>query len=139
MDEQPLGRVVRLVRHHRRVPEEERGLARLGHLDEERDGLHLPATDGQAGVAVPAAAVGVAAGHAVGEPAALVRPAPPLARLEAEVPLRGQQSRDGRHIVEVLDHLLATAEEMPGSAGLGARLTPGGRGGSLLVILCWWG
>ena len=83
----------------------------LSHLDEERDGLHLPTADRQAGIAMPSAAVGVAARHAVAETAPLVRTTPPLARLEAEVALRRQQSRNGRHVVEIIDHLLTLLQK----------------------------
>src|SRR5205823_6090609 len=72
---------------------------------------HPLAADRQPGIAVAAAAVRVALGHAVREPAPLVRAAPPLARLEAEGILRGQERRQGRHLVKGLDHLLPLLAE----------------------------
>ena len=68
--EQPLRRVVGRVRHHRRVPEEERRPALLGHADEVEDRLHSLTPDGEPEVAVAAAASRVAVRHSVCEPAA---------------------------------------------------------------------
>src|SRR5437764_1294868 len=55
--------------------------------------------------------------HAVREPAAAIRAAPPLARLEAEVALLRQEPRQGRHVVKVLDHLLPMGQERRISRG----------------------
>ena len=67
----------------------------LGHVDEVEDGLHPLPPDREPEVAVPAAASRVAVGHSVREPAALVRAAPPLARLEAQVAATRRASAAG--------------------------------------------
>ena len=107
--EQPLGRVVRLVRQHRRVPEKERLAALGGMVDEVEDRLHGLAADLEAVVAVPAAACWIAVAHAVGEPAVPVVASPPFAGLKTDVPPGRKQARQRGHAVEVADQLRGEA------------------------------
>ena len=105
--EETLGRVVRRVRHHRRVPDEERLAVLLRLVEEVEDRLQSFATDLEALVAVTAALRGIAVRHPFGKPAATARVAfPPLPRLEAQVTFLLQESRQRRRLLEQRDHLL---------------------------------
>ena len=97
-----LGRVVRIVRQHRRVPHEERRLPRAAVLDEVVHRLHRLAADGQALVAVP-----LALGHARVEPAAAKVSLPPLSGLERAVAVLAKEPRQRRPGLEHAVHPLA--------------------------------
>lgn len=110
--EEPLGRIVRLVREDRGVPDEEGRIARGGvTVDEVEQRLHRAPPDGQPGVAVavgdggavgellvPAArhARRPAGRHPVREPRVSVVPFPELSRLKAVVSVLGQDPRERR-------------------------------------------
>jgi hypothetical protein len=91
LGQQAFGRIVRLVREHGRIPDEEGPVA--GPVDEIEHRLHPRSADLQALVAVPATAGGIAVGHPLGEATPAEVTFPPLARLKAHVTLLAQQSR----------------------------------------------
>ena len=122
--QQPRGRVVGRVGQEGRVPDEEGLLRRAGLVDEVGDRRESLAADLQAVVPVPAALLGVAAGHPVGEAATAEAALPPLAGLEAEVAPRGEQAGEGGESVDVRDQQLARVDLRPGgvpSVHLGVR------------------
>jgi hypothetical protein len=102
--QQPLRRVVRLVRQHRRVPQEEWFVA--ARLDEVKDRLEPLAANLQSFVAVPPAALQIAVRHAGGEASLVIIPFPPFAALETDVPLVGQQLGKRRCAADVFEHQL---------------------------------
>ena len=104
--EQAFRRRVRVMRHHRRIPGEERLTVLLRAADEIRERRQGLAADVEAFVAVAAPL-----GHAFGETAGLIRTHPPLARLQADVALLAEEAGQDRRFLEALDHLGATIEE----------------------------
>ena len=111
--EEPGRRVVRRVRHERRVPHVERFAVLRRPVDEVEHRREALAADLQTLVAVPAASSRVAVRHALGEAAAAAGVAlPPLAGLVADVALLGEQFRQRRGLVDVRDHLLPLAQEL---------------------------
>lgn len=110
--EEALRRVVRGVRHERRIPEVEWLLVLEALFDEIEDRVEALAPDGQTFVAMSATASGVTVGHAVGEATTAMVALPPLAGLMTDVPLLGQQSRECRGLVNVGDHFFAEFLEL---------------------------
>src|SRR5688572_17295397 len=92
---------MRRVRHHRRVPKEERTVACM--IDEIEHRLHRLAADFQAFVAVTAAARYVPMRHAFGETTGALA-FPPLAGLVAHVALCSEHPRDGLRALKQRRH-----------------------------------
>jgi hypothetical protein len=103
--------IVRVVRQHRRVPDEEGTAVLLAAADEVLDRLHRGAADRQALVAVS-----LALRHARAESTPGKVSLPPLAGLQAPVARGGEQPRQRRPGVEMAIHPLATSLErgLPG-------------------------
>ena len=106
LGEEALGWSMRVVRHQRRVPDEERFLLLLRFRDESSDGLQGLAADGEAFVAVAAAS-----GHAGGEAAVRVISEPPLAGLETHVASLAQEAGERGPSREITHHARATRLE----------------------------
>ena len=127
LGEQPFGRRVRVVRHHGRIPGEERLPILLRAADEIRERRQGLAADVE-----PLITMAAALRHAFGETARLVRTHPPLTRLQAHVTLLTEEAGQDRRRLEELDHLGTPFEEggalLFGGGGLGGSLGAGSGG-----------
>ena len=125
LGEETLRRRVRVVRHHRRIPGEERLPFLLRAADEVSERRQSLAADIEALVAVAAAL-----GHAFGETAGLIRTHPPLAGLQAHVALLAEDAGQDRGFLEALHHLDPAFQErgvlLLRRGGLGGTLGAGG-------------
>lgn len=121
--EQALWRGVGIVRHHGRIPDEERLLRGLRLADEVKDGLHGFAADVEPGIAMASAD-----GHSMGKAATREVLLPPLTCLQAEVTFGGEHLGEGASGFEVLTHDLAPLIEEWAGIKL-ARLHASGDGG----------
>ena len=98
--------IVRVVRQHGRIPDEER-LARCTRAaDEVVDRLHRVAADIEALVTVP-----FALRHPLRETAPRKIPLPPFSSLQTPVAMRREDARERRPLLEVPGHLLSSGCE----------------------------
>ena len=101
--EQTLRRCVRIMRHHRRIPDQERLLLLLCLADEVIDRLHRLAADVE-----PCVTMSAAVRHAMREAATIKTLQPPLTRLHAQVALLLEHRRQRARFFEMLAHHFAS-------------------------------